>query len=196
MSLSLVAVFIPILLMGGIVGRLFREFSITLSVAVLVSLAISLTTTPMMCSRLIRLQDPSQQGRAVSVQRARVRSGCCTAMGERSRWALSNRLLMVGILAATIAFNIYLFVVIPKGFFPQQDTGRLNGGIQADQAISFQSMSQKLQQFMMIVKADPAVDTVVGFTGGGSQRRRADQQRQRSSSRSSPNPAQRLRRRR
>jgi multidrug efflux pump len=166
MSLSLVAVFIPILLMGGIVGRLFREFSITLSVAVLVSLFVSLTTTPMMCSRLIREVKPQEQGwlfrrieRAFEVM--------LNAYERTLRWALRNGPVVMVLLAGSVAFYLYLFDKIPKGFFPQQDTGRLTGGIQADQAISFQSMSQKLVQFMQIVKADPAVDTVVGFTGGG-----------------------------
>jgi multidrug efflux pump len=167
MSLSLVAVFLPILLMGGIVGRLFREFSITLSVAVLVSLLVSLTTTPMMCSRLIRHIDPATRGRLFRSSE-RVFEGMLNFYARTLRWALANRGLVMVLLAATVIFNIYLLYVIPKGFFPQQDTGRLNGGIQADQAISFQSMSGKLRQFIKIVQADPAVDTVVGFTGGGS----------------------------
>jgi multidrug efflux pump len=166
MSLSLVAVFLPILLMGGIVGRLFREFSITLSVAVLVSLLVSLTTTPMMCSRLIRHIDPASRGRLFRASE-RVFEAMLNFYARTLRWALANRGLVMVLLAATVIFNIYLFYVIPKGFFPQQDTGRLNGGIQADQAISFQSMSGKLRQFIKIVQADPAVDTVVGFTGGG-----------------------------
>ncbi|HYB32555.1 MAG TPA: efflux RND transporter permease subunit, partial [Steroidobacteraceae bacterium] len=168
MSLSLVAVFIPILMMGGIVGRLFREFSITLSVAVLVSLLVSLTTTPMMCSRLIRQRAPEEQGRLFKASEQAF-AAVLHGYGRSLRWALNNRGLVMVMLAATVAFNIYLYVVIPKGFFPQQDTGRLIGGIQADQAISFQSMSAKLRQFTQIVKADPAVDAVVGFTGGGSQ---------------------------
>jgi multidrug efflux pump len=167
MSLSLVAVFLPILLMGGIVGRLFREFSITLSVAVLVSLLVSLTTTPMMCSRLIRHVAPASRGRLFQASE-RVFEGMLNFYARTLRWALANRGLVMVLLVATVIFNIYLFWVIPKGFFPQQDTGRLNGGIQADQAISFQSMSGKLRQFIKIVQADPAVDTVVGFTGGGS----------------------------
>ena len=168
MSLSLVAVFIPILLMGGIVGRLLREFSITLSVAVLISLVVSLTTTPMMCSRLIRHDDPAGRGRLFQWSE-RIFEGMRDFYARSLRWALENRLVIVVLLAATVIFNIYLLIVIPKGFFPQQDTGRLIGGIQADQAISFQSMEGKLRQFVGIVQADPAVDTVVGFTGGGSQ---------------------------
>jgi len=167
MSLSLVAVFIPILMMGGIVGRLFREFSITLSVAVLISLLVSLTTTPMMCSRLIRQSDPASQGRLFRATE-RAFEAVLHFYARSLRWALRNRGLMMVLLAATVVFNIYLYIVIPKGFFPQQDTGRLIGGIQADQAISFQSMSGKLRQFIGIVQADPAVDSVVGFTGGGS----------------------------
>ena len=168
MSLSLVAVFIPILLMGGIVGRLFREFSITLSVAVLISLLVSLTTTPMLCSRFIRQVKPSEQARAFqAIERGF--EAVLRAYGRSLNWALRNGPLVMVLLLATVFFNIYLFVVIPKGFFPQQDTGRLIGGIQADQAISFQSMEKKLRQFMKLVQDDPAVDTVVGFTGGGSQ---------------------------
>ena len=167
MSLSLVAVFIPILMMGGIVGRLFREFSITLSVAVLISLLVSLTTTPMMCSRLIRQSDPARQGRLFRATE-RAFEAVLHFYARSLRWALRNRGLMMVLLAATVVFNIYLYIVIPKGFFPQQDTGRLIGGIQADQAISFQSMSGKLRQFIGIVQADPAIDSVVGFTGGGS----------------------------
>jgi multidrug efflux pump len=167
MSLSLVAVFIPILLMGGIVGRLFREFSITLSVAVLVSLLVSLTTTPMMCSRFIRRVEHDTQG-PLFMWSERIFDAMREAYGRSLRWALANRLTVVALLAATVVFNAYLLWVIPKGFFPQQDTGRLVGGIQADQAISFQSMEGKLRQFVGIVQADPAVDTVVGFTGGGS----------------------------
>jgi multidrug efflux pump len=168
MSLSLVAVFIPILMMGGIVGRLFREFSITLSVAVLVSLVVSLTTTPMMCSRFIRHDDPAEQG-ALFRWSERIFEGMRDFYARSLGWALRNRGVLMVLLAATVVFNIYLYIVIPKGFFPQQDVGRLVGGIQADQAISFQSMEGKLRQFISIVQADPAVDTVVGFTGGGSQ---------------------------
>jgi multidrug efflux pump len=167
MSLSLVAVFIPILMMGGIVGRLFREFSITLSVAVLVSLVVSLTTTPMMCSRLIKHADPATQGTLFRWSE-RVFEGMRAAYGRSLHWALDNRGVVVVLLAATVAFNAYLLWKIPKGFFPEQDTGRLIGGVQADQAISFQSMEGKMRQFVSIIQSDPAVDTVVGFTGGGS----------------------------
>ena len=168
MSLSLVAVFIPILLMAGIVGRLFREFSITLSVAVLISLLVSLTTTPMMCSRFIRRVEHDRQGR-LFMWSERVFEGVHALYARSLGWALRNRGMVMVLLGATVVFNAYLLAVIPKGFFPQQDTGRLIGGIQADQAISFQSMEVKLRQFVGIVQADPAVNTVVGFTGGGSQ---------------------------
>jgi multidrug efflux pump len=168
MSLSLVAVFIPILLMGGIVGRLFREFSVTLSIAVLISLLVSLTTTPMMCSRLLRRREPEREGRLFHASE-RAFETVLQTYGRSLHWALANRGLVMLLLAMTVIFNVYLYIVIPKGFFPQQDTGRIVGGIQADQAISFQSMSGKLKQFVNIVKADPAIQSVVGFTGGGSQ---------------------------
>ncbi|MFZ1906848.1 MAG: efflux RND transporter permease subunit [Steroidobacteraceae bacterium] len=167
MSLSLVAVFIPILLMGGIVGRLFREFSLSLSIAVLISLVVSLTATPMMCSRFIRHADPAAQGRLFRASE-RAFEAMRNFYARTLRWALRNRALVMVLLAGTVIFNVYLYIVIPKGFFPQQDTGRLIGGIQADQAISFQAMEKKLRQFVRIVQGDPAIDTVVGFTGGGS----------------------------
>ena len=166
MSLSLIAVFIPILLMGGIVGRLFREFAVTLSAAILVSLAMSLTTTPMMCARLLRPHDPSPPGRL-----ARWSEKLFTGMQNGYRvsldWALAHSRLMMLMLAATIGLNIYLYGIVPKGFFPQQDVGRLMGGIQADQSISFQAMREKLANYVDIVRADPAVENVVAFTGGG-----------------------------
>jgi multidrug efflux pump len=168
MSLSLVAVFIPILLMGGLVGRLFREFSITLSVAVLISLVISLTTTPMLCSRFIRVIRPEDQGRFFHASE-RVFEAVLRGYGRSLRWALRNGPPLMVLLLAIVVFNVYLYWDIPKGFFPQQDTGRLTGGIQADQSISFQAMEKKLREFVKLVQADPAVDTVVGFTGGGSQ---------------------------
>jgi multidrug efflux pump len=166
MSTSLIAVFIPILLMGGIVGRLFREFAVTLSVAIMVSLAVSLATTPMMCAMLLKRTPHHRQGR---FNRIAERFFDAMLRGyERSlAWALSHPRFIMAILLATVGLNVYLYVIIPKGFFPQQDTGRINGGIQADQSISFQLMRQKLQQFIAIVQKDPAVDAVVGFTGGG-----------------------------
>jgi multidrug efflux pump len=171
MSLSLVAVFIPLLMMGGIVGRLFREFAVTLSVAVLVSLVLSLTTTPMMCACLLRTRHNDAPTRTSRF--ARLTGFCRPVIASLERqyeaslaWALRHGTLMMLILLATVCLNIYLYVIVPKGLFPQQDTGRLVGSIQADQAISFQAMEKKLADFTRIVEADPAVDTVVGFTGG------------------------------
>jgi multidrug efflux pump len=162
MSLSLIAVFIPILLMGGIVGRLFREFSVTLAVAIMVSLVISLTTTPMMCARLLRPRRDNPN-RFLDV----MLSGYRASLG----WSLRNPRIILLLLFTAVALNIYLYTVIPKGFFPQQDTGRLVGFIRADQGISFQAMRAKLAAFVDIVKSDPAVDNVVAFTGGGQRNR-------------------------
>jgi multidrug efflux pump len=165
MSISLVAVFIPILLMGGIVGRLFREFAVVLSAAILVSLLVSLTTTPMMCARLLK-RDPGNHGRVHQwMERAfeRLANGYARSLA----FALDYGPLVVIVFLSTIALSVYLYVVIPKGFFPQQDTGRLIGGIQGDQSISFQAMEQKLADFVRIVRADPDVESVVAFTGGG-----------------------------
>jgi len=166
MSLSLIAVFIPILLMGGIVGRLFREFAVTLSVAILVSLAVSLTLTPMMCARLLKAPGERRPGR-LFLASERVFRWMLAEYEASLAWALAHSRLMMLILAATIGLNIYLYVIVPKGFFPQQDVGRMVGSIQADQGISFQAMRQKLADFVEIVKSDPAVENVVGFTGGG-----------------------------
>ena len=165
MSLSLIAVFIPILLMGGIVGRYFREFAVTLSVAILVSLVLSLTTTPMMCSRLLR---PTPERKPSRLFRWSERGFAAVLGGyEHSlAWVLRHRPLTMLVLLVTVCLNVYLYIIVPKGFFPQQDTGRLIGFIQADQSISFQAMRQKLADFIDIVRADPAVDTVGGFTGG------------------------------
>ncbi|HUN69110.1 MAG TPA: efflux RND transporter permease subunit, partial [Burkholderiales bacterium] len=167
MSLSLIAVFIPILLMGGIVGRLFREFAVVLSVAILISLVVSLTTTPMMCAALLKARDPeAPRGRLY-----RWSESCFNFMLRGYEvslaWALRHGLLVMAVLAATVALNFYLYVIVPKGFFPQQDTGRLIGSIQADQGISFQAMRGKLADFIELVRADPAVVNVVGFSGGG-----------------------------
>jgi multidrug efflux pump len=166
MSISLIAVFIPILLMGGIVGRLFREFAVTISVAILISLVVSLSTTPMMCSILLR-RDQGQRHGWLYVTSERFYEGMRNGYRRTLAFALRNRRLMMLILLATVGLNIYLYAAIPKGFFPQQDTGRLTGSIQADQSISFQLMQQKLTQFISIIRNDPAVDTVVGFTGSG-----------------------------
>jgi multidrug efflux pump len=170
MSLSLIAVFIPILLMGGIVGRLFREFAVVLSVAILISLVISLTTTPMMCARLLRPERARTHGRFYHLSErafARILRGYEITLA----WALRHGLLMLLVLAATVCLNVYLYIEIPKGFFPQQDTGRLIGNIQADQSISFQAMRPKLAAFVEIVRQDPAVENVVAFTGGAQRNR-------------------------
>jgi multidrug efflux pump len=165
MSLSLIAVFLPILLMGGIVGRLFREFAVTLSAAILVSLLVSLTTTPMMCAFIDLRKQPREPGRFM---RASERAFDATLRFYDSTlgWALNHPRTIMLILLGTVCLNVYLYIVVPKGFFPQQDSGRIMGGIKADQSISFQAMREKLIAYMNIIKADPAVDTVVGFTGG------------------------------
>ena len=157
-SLSLIAVFIPILLMGGVLGRLFQEFAIVLSAAILISLVVSLTTTPMMCAGLLR-PEPPRSGRR------RVR---WSLWYRRSlAWSLRHGPVLWLILLAVIALNVTLYRSIPKGFFPQQDTGRIFGAIRADQSSSFQAMQQRLDTFMKIVRDDPAVANVTGFTGGG-----------------------------
>jgi multidrug efflux pump len=162
-SLSLVAVFTPILLLGGILGRLFREFTLTLSLAILISLAVSLTTTPMMSSLFLR---PLAAGQAPRRNRLFER---VQQIYERSlRWALHHSRLILAVFFSAIALNGLLIYLIPKGYFPEEDTGRLIGALQADQSVSFQAMSQKLRQMMAIVQADPAVDHVVGYTGVGS----------------------------
>ena len=165
MSLSLIAVFIPILLMGGIVGRYFREFAVTLSAAILVSLLLSLTMTPMMCSRLLGAPRKREHGR---LYRWSERAFDSLRDGYRSSlaWVLEHGVIMMVILLITIVLNVFLYIEIPKGFFPAQDTGRLIGFIQADQSISFQAMRTKLAAFIDILKSDPAIENVVGFTGG------------------------------
>jgi multidrug efflux pump len=163
MSLSLIAVFIPILFMGDIVGRLFREFALTLSAAILLSLVVSLTLTPMMCAHLLKQEEKSVLHRRSELIFETVRAGYGRTLG----WALRHPLLIVALLAAAIGLNVYLYIVIPKGFFPQQDTGRMMGFIRADQTTSFQAMQEKMTQIVQIVRADPAVDTVTAVTGGG-----------------------------
>ncbi len=164
MSTSLIAVFTPILLMGGMVGRLFREFAVTLSMAVGVSLLVSLTTTPMMCAAILK-----SKFRPGSFYKAgeRIFDGMHKGYDRSLSWALRHPRFMILLTAATVAVNIYLYSTVPKGFFPQQDTGRLAGGILAAQDVSFQSMREKLANVVDIVGKDPAVDTVIGFTGGG-----------------------------
>jgi multidrug efflux pump len=166
MSVSLIAVFIPILLMGGIVGRLFREFAMTISIAIMISLVISLATTPMMCAVLLRGDRGEHHGWLYSTSERffeRLLSGYRRTLNIALAHPSSTLLLLL----AVLALNFYLYDIIPKGFFPQQDTGRMIGIIQADQSISFQLMQEKLTEFVSIVKKDPAVDTAVGFTGGG-----------------------------
>ena len=163
MSLSLIAVFTPILLMGGIVGRLFREFAVTLSTAILVSLVVSLTVTPMMCARFLKkiATDKEDKPNICHRQVERMRKAYDKSLG----WALDHSGLMLLATAVAILLNAYLFIIIPKGFFPQQDTGRISGSIIADQNISFQSMQEKLTTFVNIVKQDPAVENVVAISG-------------------------------
>jgi multidrug efflux pump len=170
-SLSLIAVFIPLLFMGGQPGRLFREFAVTLSVAVMISLVISLTTTPMMCAWLLdrnrdRLRKAHRpRGRFTRLTEAAF-DRMARAYAHALDWALDAPASVMVVLAAVVALNAWLFVAVPKGFFPQQDSGQLNGGMRADQSISFDQMQAKLRQLVDIIRADPAVDTVVGFTGG------------------------------
>ena len=166
MSLSLIAVFVPILLMGGLVGRIFREFAMTLSIAILISLVVSLTTTPMMCA-YIAMYRPQHRRSRWYVASERVFDWMLRSYDRTLQRALRRPALVMLVLLLTIVLNIYLFIIVPKGLFPQQDTGRMVGGLQADQSISFQMMRQKLRQFVRIVGEDPAVASVVGFTGGG-----------------------------
>jgi hydrophobe/amphiphile efflux-1 (HAE1) family protein len=166
MSASLVAVFIPILLMGGMVGRLFREFAVTLSVAIVISLVISLTATPMMCARVLKQRTERPRGGLYRASES-VFDWVLGIYEVSLSWALRHSRFMMLIMFATIGLNFYLFAIVPKGFFPQQDTGRLNGSIQAAQDISFTAMRQKLADLVDIVRQDPAVESVLGFTGGG-----------------------------
>ncbi len=166
MSLSLIAVFIPILLMGGIVGRLFREFAVTLSVAILISMVVSLTTTPMMCAYILKPHVEHKPGFFFRLSE-RAFNGMQRFYGRTLGWVLRHKLLTILVFLATVILNIHLYITIPKGFFPQQDTGRLVGGIRGDQSISFQAMRRKFRQFVAILREDPAIESVVGFTGGG-----------------------------
>jgi len=165
-SMSLVAVFIPILLMGGIVGRLFREFAVTLSVAIIFSMMVSLTATPMMCARLLRARDEERHGRLfLGSERgfARIIEGYRRSLG----WVLRHQGLTLAVTLGTMAATLFLYAKIPKGFFPQQDSGRLSGAIQADQDTSFQSMDKKLAEFVRVVMEEPGVESANGFIGGG-----------------------------
>ncbi|MBF0551188.1 MAG: multidrug efflux RND transporter permease subunit [Deltaproteobacteria bacterium] len=166
MSFSLVAVFIPILLMGGMVGRLFREFAVTLSAAILISLVVSLTTTPMMCAVLLRDEKDRVHGRLFRASERvfdQMRHGYDVSL----RWALRHPRFMLSLTVLTVGVSIYLFMIVPKGFFPEQATGRISGSIIASQDISYQAMRGKLSTIVDIIKSDPDVTYVTGFTGGG-----------------------------
>jgi len=162
MSLSLIAVFTPILLMGGIVGRLFREFAVTLSAAIMISLLVSLTVTPVMCRQLLKKSNTQESRYTLFIHRIRDK------YEKTLDWALTHAKLMFLVIGITIFLNIILFIIVPKGFFPQQDTGRISGSIQSVQDISFQAMQTVLSSFVKIVKQDPGVENVVGFVGSGS----------------------------
>jgi multidrug efflux pump len=165
MSASLIAVFIPILLMGGIVGRLFREFAVTLSIAIAMSLCVSLSATPMLCARFLK---PVKKGGHNWAYRLSERGfeGLRSGYARGLRWVLDHQFLTLGITIATVILNVALYVYVPKGFFPQQDTGAIGGNIQASQDISFAAMSAKQQRYADIVVADPAVASVITFAGG------------------------------
>ncbi|BDH45233.1 multidrug resistance protein MdtC [Salmonella enterica subsp. enterica serovar Choleraesuis] len=163
MSLSLVAVFLPLLLMGGLPGRLFREFAVTLAVSIGISLVVSLTLTPMMCGLLLKAspkKEPTNRGFGRMLDK--LQQGYARSLS----WVLNHTKLVGAVLIATIVLNVWLYISVPKTFFPEQDTGLLMGSIQADQSISFGAMRGKLQDFMTIIREDPAVDNVTGFTGG------------------------------
>jgi multidrug efflux pump len=165
MSTSLIAVFIPILLMGGIVGRLFHEFAVTLSAAIAVSLVVSLTTTPMLCARFLKAHDPGSHGRLYRMSERgfyHLTRGYRISLG----WVLRHRRLIMVVAILMVFVNVFLYIVIPKGFFPQQDTGRLAGMVMGDQDVSFDAMKKKTYEFVDIVKKDPAVENVLAFVGG------------------------------
>jgi multidrug efflux pump len=165
-SLSLVAVFTPILLMGGIIGRLFREFAVTLSTAIMVSLVISLTTTPMMCARLIRHRQPEEHGRIYRASE-KIFAWVLGHYQNSLRLVLQHPAITLGILLLTIAANVFLLFVMPRGLFPQQDNGTVFGGIQGSQDASYQAMQSATARFVNIIKEDPAIAAVMAFTGGG-----------------------------
>ncbi|OLE12741.1 MAG: multidrug transporter subunit MdtC [Acidobacteria bacterium 13_1_20CM_4_56_7] len=169
MSTSLVAVFIPILMMGGLVGRLFREFAVTLSIAIGVSLLVSLTTTPMMCAQILKPIHEEKHGIFFRGSQALFDWTLKTYRGSL-RWVLRHQLLTLVVTLATMVLTVYLYIQVPKGFFPQQDTGRVVGSVQADQDISFPAMRQKMEQFVSLVMQDPNVQTIVGFAGGNTAR--------------------------
>jgi multidrug efflux pump len=165
MSTSLIAVFIPLLLMGGIVGRLFREFAVVLSIAIVMSLLVSLTTTPVMCAKFLRPVGEKKHGRFYRASEwtfEKMQGGYRHSL----QWVLRHQPLTLAVTIATACLSVYLYIIVPKGFFPQQDTGRITGSVQAAQDISFEAMSQKMRQYVGIVMKDPAVNTIVGFAGG------------------------------
>jgi multidrug efflux pump len=165
MSVSLVAVFIPLLMMGGIVGRLFREFAVTLSIAIAVSLVVSLTTTPTMCAKFLR--PPKDEKRNAFYRGSEwVFDKLLATYRHSLTWVLAHQPVTLTVTVLVACLSVYLYIQVPKGFFPQQDTGRIMGGVMAEQDISFQSMSDKMQRYVDIVMKDPAVDSVVGFAGG------------------------------
>src|SRR5581483_12225760 len=166
MSTSLVAVFIPILMMGGIVGRLFREFAVTLSVAIGISLLVSLTTTPMMCGHLLKHQPPEGHGRLYRMSE-KFFDWILNTYAAILRVVLRHPAVTLLIVFGTVALNVYLFTIVPKGFFPSEDTGRMMGVVQGEQNISFQAMQKKMAFFLKAVLSDPAVDGAASFTGGG-----------------------------
>jgi multidrug efflux pump subunit AcrB len=168
MSSSLIAVFIPLLLMSGIIGRIFREFAVTLSVAIVVSLCVSLSTTPMMCAQFLKSEKEIRHGKMYQASE-RVFQWSVETYAAGLRWVLGHQPFMLVLTAGTICLSVYLYIVIPKGFFPQQDTGLLSGSIVAAQDTSFPVMQQKLKQFTDIIMSDPAVKSMVGDTGGGSE---------------------------
>jgi multidrug efflux pump len=165
MSTSLIAVFIPILMMGGLVGRIFREFAVTLSAAIAVSLLVSLSTTPMMCAQILKPLGEEKHGRIYRFSQG-IFDGMLKIYRGALLWVLRHQPLTLGITIATACLTVYLYAKVPKGFFPQQDTGRVVGSVQANQDISFAAMKQKMQQFVNIVMHDNNVQTIVGFAGG------------------------------
>jgi hydrophobe/amphiphile efflux-1 (HAE1) family protein len=166
MSTSLIAVFTPILLMGGIVGKLFREFAVVLSVAIAVSLLVSLTTTPMLCARFLKARDESRYGRIYRFSE-NVFQRLHYEYNSALRWVLRHQWLTLGVAVGAAVLNVYLFIIVPKGFFPQQDTGRLGGRTMAAQDISFEAMEVKQRQLAQLTLNDPAIETVTAFVGGG-----------------------------
>ena len=166
-SLSLIAVFIPILLMGGIVGRLFREFAVTLAVAILVSLVVSLTATPMMCSRLLSREKPEGHNRLYMTSE-KAFAWMLGSYESTLTWVLDHAPWTLAVLLITIGVNVFLLIIVPKGFFPLQDNGIIQGGIRGEQDISYQAMDLLTKRFVDIIRADPAVANVMAFTGGGS----------------------------